>query len=104
MPRSLIVVLFSLVLTSSILIPSVMGLMDNEQAIVMNEFNENENKDNQDNELEDLGNEEEKIFVTSFDFANHTFNCNDQVTSSFHLLGTSIHSVDIKLPPPEHTL
>ncbi|MGB5666759.1 MAG: hypothetical protein WBM53_07920 [Maribacter sp.] len=103
MPKSFIVAFFSLVLTSSTLIPSVIRLMDNEYTIVINDFSDNENKDSQDKELEDVGNEEEKIFFSSFDFTNHAFAYNNQVTSNFYILGTSNSSLKIQLPPPEHT-
>ncbi len=82
-----------------------MSLTNVDCTVVVNDF-EDEDKDIEDTDIEDTDIEEEneERFFQSLIILNDFFTINHNIASVLVIDSFSIYSLDIKLPPPEHTI
>ncbi len=95
--KSTVLLLLSFLLTTAILVPSIITLIEGNDAALVMDFNEEEKKE----EKKEIS---EKDFLFSLEFMLlSSKRSKKSIVSNFYLEGDYNYSTDIFLPPPEHS-
>lgn len=108
MNKSILHIILSVVLTFSIVAPSLITMSDTEISFISfssccgDDNNDKKEKDVEEKDIEEKEIEEKEIFITTIVNDGYASFNNVIIISNFYTENISLHSSEIFLPPPEN--